>query len=48
MAWSTDPISLDMSSVWICSRNDVAANLSVLLSAAGVWAFDREAARSAR
>ena len=31
---------LNMSSVWICSRNDVAANLSVLLAAAGVWAFD--------
>jgi Co/Zn/Cd efflux system component len=31
---------LNMSSVWICSRNDVAANLSVLLAAAGVCAFD--------
>lgn len=31
---------LNMSSVWVCSRNDVAANLSVLLAAAGVWAFD--------
>ncbi|MET4568136.1 cation transporter [Rhodanobacter soli] len=31
---------LNMSSVWICSRNDVAANLSVVLAAAGVWAFD--------
>ena len=31
---------LNMSSVWTCSRNDVAANLSVLLAAAGVWAFD--------
>jgi Co/Zn/Cd efflux system component len=30
---------LNMSSVWVCSRNDVAANLSVLLAAAGVWAF---------
>lgn len=30
---------LNMSSVWVCSRNDVAANLSVLLAATGVWAF---------
>jgi len=31
---------VNMASVWICSRNDIAANLSVLLAAAGVWAFD--------
>ena len=31
---------LNMSSVWICSRNDIAANLSVLLGAAGVWLFE--------
>jgi Co/Zn/Cd efflux system component len=31
---------LNMTSVWICSRNDIAANLSVLLAAAGVWAFE--------
>lgn len=30
---------LNMASVWICSRNDIAANLSVLLAAAGVWVF---------
>jgi Co/Zn/Cd efflux system component len=28
---------VNMSSVWECSRNDIAANLSVLLAAAGVW-----------
>ncbi|TPG08568.1 cation transporter [Rhodanobacter glycinis] len=28
---------LNMASVWICSRNDIIANLSVLLAAAGVW-----------
>ena len=31
---------INMTSVWICSRNDIAANLSVMLAAAGVWAFD--------
>jgi len=31
---------LNMASVWICSRNDIAANLSVLLAAVGVWMFD--------
>lgn len=31
---------LNMASVWICSRNDIAANLSVLLAAAGVWMFE--------
>lgn len=30
---------VNMASVWECSRNDIAANLSVLLAAAGVWAF---------
>jgi Co/Zn/Cd efflux system component len=28
---------LNMASVWLCARNDIAANLSVLLAAAGVW-----------
>lgn len=31
---------LNMASVWICSRNDIAVNLSVLLAAAGVWVFE--------
>jgi Co/Zn/Cd efflux system component len=26
-----------MSSVWLCSRNDIVANISVLFVAAGVW-----------
>ena len=26
-----------MSSVWECSRNDIAANVSVFLAAGGVW-----------
>ena len=28
-----------MSSVWACSRNDIASNLAVLLAALGVWAM---------
>ncbi len=29
-----------MSSVWLCSRNDVIANVSVLMAAVGVWLTD--------
>src|SRR5574340_531092 len=28
---------INMSSVWLCSRNDIIANVSVLFAAAGVW-----------
>jgi Co/Zn/Cd efflux system component len=28
-----------MSSVWECSRNDIAANLSVFIAAGAVWFF---------
>jgi Co/Zn/Cd efflux system component len=31
---------LNMRSSWLCSRNDILANLSVLLAAAGVKIFD--------
>jgi Co/Zn/Cd efflux system component len=31
---------LNMRSTWLCSRNDIVANLSVLLAAAGVGIFD--------
>jgi len=31
---------LNMRSTWLCSRNDIIANLSVLLAAAGVRIFD--------
>jgi Co/Zn/Cd efflux system component len=31
---------INMSSVWECSRNDVATNLSVFVAAAGVWLFE--------
>jgi Co/Zn/Cd efflux system component len=30
---------VNMSSVWECSRNDVASNIAVLLAAGGVWMF---------
>jgi Co/Zn/Cd efflux system component len=30
---------VNMASVWECSRNDIAANLSVLVAAGGVWWF---------
>jgi len=31
---------LNMRSTWLCSRNDIVANLSVLIAAAGVKVFD--------
>ena len=31
---------VNMSSVWECSRNDIAANLAVLVAAGAVWLFD--------
>ena len=31
---------INMSSVFECSRNDIASNLSVLLAALGVWFFN--------
>ncbi len=29
-----------MHSVWLCSRNDIIANVAVLFAAAGVWLTD--------
>ncbi|HEY2337889.1 MAG TPA: cation transporter [Burkholderiales bacterium] len=37
LLWSHRDEDVNMSSVWHCSRNDIAANLSVLVAAAGVW-----------
>lgn len=37
LLWRHRHDDINMSSVWECSRNDVAANLSVLLAAGGVW-----------
>lgn len=37
LLWKHRTEDINMSSVWQCSRNDIASNLSVLLAAAGVW-----------
>jgi len=37
MLWKHREEDINMSSVWECSRNDIASNVSVLIAAAGVW-----------
>ena len=37
LLWRHRNDDVNMSSVWECSRNDIASNLSVLLASAGVW-----------
>jgi len=37
LLWRHRSDDINMSSVWLCSRNDVIANISVLFAAAGVW-----------
>jgi len=37
LLWRHRSDDINMSSVWLCSRNDVIANVSVLFAAAGVW-----------
>ena len=37
LLWKHRDEDVNMASVWECSRNDIAANLAVLLAAAGVW-----------
>lgn len=37
LLWRHRGDDVNMSSVWLCSRNDIIANVSVLLAAAGVW-----------
>lgn len=37
LLWRHRADDINMSSVWLCSRNDIVANISVLLVAAGVW-----------
>jgi cation diffusion facilitator family transporter len=37
LLWSHREDDINMSSVWLCSRNDIIANVSVLFAAAGVW-----------
>jgi Co/Zn/Cd efflux system component len=40
LLWKHRRDDVNMSSVWECSRNDIAANLAVLLAAGGVALFD--------
>lgn len=37
LLWRHRRDDVNMSSVWECSRNDIASNLSVLIASAGVW-----------
>lgn len=39
LLWRHRNEDINMSSVFECSRNDIAANLSVILAAVGVWLF---------
>ena len=38
LLWRHRAEDINMRSVWLCSRNDIIANVSVLFAAAGVWA----------
>lgn len=40
LLWRHRHEDVNMSSVWECSRNDIASNLSVLVAACGVWLVD--------
>ncbi|MDO8350647.1 MAG: cation transporter [Gallionella sp.] len=37
LLWRHRADDINMNSVWLCSRNDIIANISVLFAAAGVW-----------
>lgn len=37
LLWSHRADDINMRSVWLCSRNDIIANVSVLFAALGVW-----------
>lgn len=37
LLWRHRAEDINMRSVWLCSRNDIIANISVLVAAAGVW-----------
>ncbi len=37
LLWKHRAEDINMSSVWLCSRNDIIANVAVLFAAAGVW-----------
>jgi len=40
LLWRHRHEDVNMSSVWECSRNDIASNISVFLAAGAVWFFD--------
>jgi Co/Zn/Cd efflux system component len=42
LLWCHRAEDINMRSVWLCSRNDIIANLSVLVAAAGVWLSDSQ------
>ena len=37
LLWRHRADDINMNSVWLCSRNDIVANISVLFAASGVW-----------
>lgn len=39
LLWRHRAEDINMSSIWLCSRNDIIANVSVLFASAGVWFF---------
>jgi Co/Zn/Cd efflux system component len=40
LLWKHRREDVNMSSVWECSRNDIASNLAVFVAAGAVWLFD--------
>jgi Co/Zn/Cd efflux system component len=40
LLWKHRDEDINMSSVWECSRNDIASNLSVFIAAGAVWFFE--------
>lgn len=40
LLWKHRQEDINMSSVWECSRNDIASNIAVFVAAAGVWLTD--------
>jgi len=39
LLWRHRTDDINMRSVWLCSRNDIIANVAVLIAAVGVWRF---------
>jgi Co/Zn/Cd efflux system component len=42
LLWRRRAEDINMRSVWLCSRNDIIANVSVLFAAFGVWLADSQ------